>query len=220
MPGGTPSSRRWPRSCVLPGPAAQAAQGCPMPAPRAILAAPSRCAGGLRGGHPHREPTSSDVTGQVAKNMIQAFFRTCRRSTVAPRGPRVVPRSRDPRDRPCGCGHDGVRYRLRLGPRRLRRRAQGRLPGGSPRRARRTRRAWRPRRSCAGKTTQGGRRAAGEIHRPPTRPTLKASTSSRGRLREQELKHNRVPEDRGHSSSERAAGFQHLHAADHGRPPA
>ena len=77
MPGGTPSCPGL--AAILPSfPALLKKQlkGAPMPAPRAILdAAVEGAQVDFDTAQPHREPLLHQlVTGQVAKNMIQAFF--------------------------------------------------------------------------------------------------------------------------------------------------
>ena len=100
MPGGTPSSPGL--AGILPSfPALLKKQlkGAPMPAPRAILDA------AVEGAQVDFDTASRIesryftqlVTGQVAKNMIQAFFPTCRPSARASRGPTASARPRSPR---------------------------------------------------------------------------------------------------------------------------
>ena len=103
-----------------------------MPAPRAILDA------AVEGAQVDFDTASRIesryftqlVTGQVAKNMIQAFFfdlQTHQRRRLAARGHRPDP---DQQDRRARRRHDGRRHRLRLGQGRFRRRAQGRQHRG------------------------------------------------------------------------------------------
>src|SRR5246127_5330867 len=133
MPGGTPSSPGL--AAILPSfPSLLRKQlkGAPMPAPKAILAA------AVEGAQVDFDTATRIesryfaqlVTGQVAKNMIQAFFfdlQTITGGGSRGGGERKAP---DQQYRCVGCRHDGRRHRLRLGQGGLRRRAQGRQPGG------------------------------------------------------------------------------------------
>ena len=133
MPGGTPSSPAL--AGVLPSfPALLKKQlkGAPMPAPRAILDA------AVEGAQVDFDTASRIesryftqlVTGQVAKNMIQAFFLDLQHINGGGSRPDGIEPDQDQQDRCAGRGHDGRRYRLRLGQGRIRGRAQGRQHRG------------------------------------------------------------------------------------------
>ena len=135
MPGGTPSSPGL--AAILPSfPSNLRKQlkGAPMPAPRAILAA------AVEGAQVDFDTASRIesryfaqlVTGQVAKNMIQAFFFDLQHITLRRVAARRYRQDTDQEDRGAGCGHDGRRHRLRVG--------QGRLRRGTQRCQRRSRR--------------------------------------------------------------------------------
>ena len=111
MPGGTPATRRWRRPAVVPGAAAQAAQG------RADAGAadhPGRGrrgrAGGLRHREPHREPLLHRAGHRPGRQEHDpgVLLRPAdhQRRRLAARGHRQDP---DHEDRRAWCGHDGRR---------------------------------------------------------------------------------------------------------------
>ena len=113
------------------------------------------------------------VTGQVAKNMIQAFFFDLQRVN----GDRGRPEGIEPfaaeQGRRARRRHDGRRDRLRVRQGRHRGRAQGRLAGGRRARQGATRRSSSPRASSAARSTQekGDALLARITADRPTRPT-------------------------------------------------
>ena len=122
MPGGTPSSPGL--AAILPSfPSNLRKQlkGAPMPAPRAILAA------AVEGAQVDFDTASRIesryfaqlVTGQVAKNMIQAFFFDLQHITLRRVAARRYRQDTDQEDWGAGRGHDGRRHRLRVGQGRL-----------------------------------------------------------------------------------------------------
>ena len=122
MPGGTPSSPAL--AGILPSfPALLRKQlkGAPMPAPRAILDA------AVEGAQVDFDTASRIesryftqlVTGQVAKNMIQAFFFDLQAINGGGSRPDGIAQDPDQQDRRARRGHDGRRHRLRLGQGRL-----------------------------------------------------------------------------------------------------
>ena len=181
MPGGTPAARRpGGDPAVVPGAAAQAAQGC---ADARAAGHPGRRgrgrAGGLRHRQPHREPLLHPAGHRPGRQehdpgvLLRPAAHQRRRQ---PSG-RYRP-DPDQEDRRAGCRHDGRRHRLRLGQGRLRRRAQGRHASRPRRRARATRRSWRPRRwSGARPPRRSPRRCSTGSRRRPTPPTSPVSTS-------------------------------------------
>ena len=133
MPGGTPTSPAL--AAILPSfPSLLRKQlkGAPMPAPRAILAA------AVEGAQVDFDTATRIesryftelVTGQIAKNMIQAFFFDLQTINSGGSRPEGIGKTPINEDRCARRGHDGRRHRLRLGQGRVRRRAQGRQPGG------------------------------------------------------------------------------------------
>ena len=182
MPGGTPSSPGL--AGILPSfPALLKKQlkGAPMPAPRAILDA------AVEGAQVDFDTASriesryftSLVTGQVAKNMIQAFFLDLQYINSGGSRPDGIGKTRDQQDRRARRGNDGRGHRLRLGQGRVRRRAQGRVASRPRRRARATPRSSKPRRSSAARPRRRSpTRCWPASPRPPTPPTSRASTSS------------------------------------------
>ena len=194
MPGGTPSSPGLAaHPAVVPGAAAQAAQGC---ADAGAAGHPGRRrrgrAGRLRHREPHREPLLHAAGHRPGREEHDpgVLLRPAahQRRRLAARGHR---QDADQEDRRARRGHDGRGHRLRLGQGRLRRRAQGRHASRPRRRARATRRSSRPRRSSAARPPRRSpRRCWTASRRPPTRPTSRASTSSsRPCSRASELKH-------------------------------
>ena len=134
-------------------------------------------AGGLRDGYRIQSRYFTHlVTGEVAKNMIQAFFFDLEHRTVVARG-RGHRRDPDRQDRCAGRGDDGRRYRLRVGQGGLRRCAEGREHRGR-REAQATRRSSRPRRSSGARPPRTGpSRCSLGSPRRAIRPTSRASTS-------------------------------------------
>ena len=182
MPGGTPSS---------PGLAGI------LPSFPALLRSSSRVRRCLRRGpswtRPSRARRSTStrasriesryftqlVTGQTAKNMIQAFFLDLQHINGGGSRPDGIAKTADQEDRRARRGHDGRRHRLRLGQGRFRRRAQGRRASRRPRRARATPRSSKPRRSSGARPRRRSpTRCWPASPRPPTPPTSRASTSS------------------------------------------
>ncbi len=135
MPGGTPSHPAL--AAILPSfPALLKKQlkGAPMPAPRAILDA------AVEGAQVDFDSATRIesryfthlVTGQVSKNMIQAFFLDLQSINGGGSRPRRHRQAGDPQDRRARRRHDGRGHRLRLGEGRLRGRAQGRRNRSGP----------------------------------------------------------------------------------------
>ena len=96
-------------------------KGAPMPAPKAILDA------AVEGAQVDFDTASRIesryftklVTGQVAKNMIQAFFFDLQTINGGGSRPEGIEQDPDQQDRRVRCRHDGRRNRLRLGQGRL-----------------------------------------------------------------------------------------------------
>ena len=173
-----PGAGRHP--AVVPGAAAQAAQGC---ADAGAAGHPGRRrrgrAGRLRHRQPHREPLLHPAGHRPGREEHDpgVLLRPAghQRRRLASRGHRQDP---DQQDRRARRGHDGRRHRLRVGQGRLRRRAQGRHASRPRRRARATRRSSRPRRSSVARPPRRSpRRCSTGSRRPPTPPTSRASTS-------------------------------------------
>ena len=219
MPGGTPASPAL--AGILPSfPALLKKQlkGAPMPAPRAILDA------AVEGAQVDFDTASriesryftSLVTGQVAKNMIQAFFFDLQTITGGGSRPEGIGQTPIQQDRRARRRDDGRRDRLRVGQGRLRRGAQGRVhrgrgegqgllrgPGGQGAQARQDHRG----------EVQG---AARPDHPDGRRRRLRGRRlRHRGRVREPGTQAQGVPGDRGHRRAQRAARVEHLDAADH-----
>ena len=220
MPGGTPSSPAL--AAILPSfPALLRKQlkGAPMPAPKAILAA------AVEGAQVDFDTASriesryftTLVTGQVAKNMIQAFFFDLQTINDGGSRPEGIEQDRDQQDRCAGCGHDGRRHRLRLGQGRLRRGAQGRERGGRRRRARATPRSWRPRRwSGAAPPRRSPKALLGRITPTADPADFKGvDFVIEAVFESQDLKHKVFQEIEDVVEPNAVLGLQHLHAADH-----
>ena len=118
---------------VVPGAAcASSSRVRRCPAPRAILDA------AVEGAQVDFDTASriesryftSLVTGQVSKNMIQAFFLDLQYINSGRLAPRRHRQAAGHQDRRARRRHDGRRHRLRVGQGRLRRGAQGRLDRG------------------------------------------------------------------------------------------
>ena len=180
IPGGTPSTPALAQNLpAFPANLRKQIKGANYPAPHHIMAA------AVEGAQVDFDNASEIegryfvdlVTGQVAKNMIQAFFFDLQQAIRRARPPcrdRRVQADQDGRPRR---RHDGRRDRLRVRQGGARGRPQGRLDRGRASTARATRRSSSPRRSSAGarprsrpmSCSAGSRRPP--TRRPPTAPS-------------------------------------------------
>ena len=219
IPGGTPSNPTLAQNLpAFPANLRKQLKGANYPAPHHIMAA------AVEGAQVDFD-TALEIegryfvdlaTGQVAKNMIQAFFFDLQQvngDRGRPDGDRAVPREEGRRARR---RHDGRRDRVRVREGRHRGRAQGRRPGG-----RRTRQgllgeARRQGRLARQDDAGEGRRAARPDH-PDRRPGEGRGRrpGDRGRVRGPDGQGAGVRRDRAASRRRRAARLQHLDAADH-----
>ena len=157
------------------------------------------------------------ATGQVAKNMIQAFFfdlQAVNGTRGAARGHRDVPVQEGRRARR---RHDGRGHRVPVREVRHRGRAQGRLPGGGRARQGLLARSSSPRASSAARSPR--RRAHALLARitPTDDPAdgRRRRPRDRGGVRGPEGQGAGVRRDRAAPRRGRAAGLQHVDAADH-----
>ena len=159
------------------------------------------------------------ATGQVAKNMIQAFFFDLQAvNGDARRGPRTIETFQAEEGRRARRRHDGRRDRLRVREGRHRGRAQGRRRRRPPSAARATREKLVDKGVARGKHDAGeGRRAARADHADrPTRPTAAgADLVIEAVFEDPTVKAQVFAEIEPHLADGRAAGLQHLDAADH-----
>ena len=216
-----PGARREPAG--VPGEPAQAAQGrADYPAPRAH---PGRRRRGRAGRLRHRVRASRAatsptlVTGQVAKNMIQAFFfdlQADQRRRARARGHRASARPRRSACSAPGMMGAGIAYVSREG--RHRGRAQGRLARGRREGQGLLARRSRPRRSRAARPPQEKADALLARITPTADPADLAGRRprDRGRLRGPGAQAQGVrTRSSRHRRARRAARLQHLDAADH-----
>ena len=212
-------ARRWPR--ILPSfPALLRKQlkGAPMPAPRAILDA------AVEGAQVDFDTASRIesryftelVTGQVAKNMIQAFFFDLQTITGGGSRPDGIGKTPINKIGVLGAGMmgAGIAYVsakagfdvvLKDVSDRGRGEGQGLL------------REARSQGAAAGQDHRGEvQGAAGPDHADGRRRRLRGRRlRDRGGVREPGTQAQGVPGDRGHRRAQRAARVEHLHAADH-----
>ena len=151
IPGGTPSTPKFAANLpAFPANLRKQIKGANFPAPLHIMAA------AVEGAQVDFDNASEIegryfvdlVTGQVAKNMIQAFFFDLQAATGKRGRPDDLETFKPAKMVVLGAGHDGRRDRLRRRQVRRRGRAQGRLPGGR-----------RPRQGLLGEARRQGRRA-------------------------------------------------------------
>ena len=160
------------------------------------------------------------ATGQVAKNMIQAFFFDLQHDQLRRRPrPTGFPQHTAKKVGVLGAGHDGRGHRLRAAPRPASTSCSrtSSLEAAEKGKAL-LREAGRRRRVAKGKITAGEGRGAAGAHHPDRRrrPTLAGCDLVIEAVFENvELKHKVFQEIRGRGRAGRAAGLQHLHAADH-----
>lgn len=179
IPGGTPAHPKFAANLpAFPANLKKQTSGAPYPAPRNILAA------AVEGSQVDFETAqviearyfTELVTGQIAKNMIQAFFFDLQAVNSGANRPKDVERSTVRKVAVLGAGMMGSRHRLLLRPRPSRSSSRTSPPRPPPR-ARRT-----PR-SCATRPSPGavppGRRrtrSSPGSRRPPRPPTSPGAT--------------------------------------------
>ena len=219
IPGGTPSNPKLAANLpAFPANLRKQLKGANYPAPHHIMAA------AVEGAQVDFDTAIEIegryfvdlVTGQVAKNMIQAFFFDLQQVNGDRGRPEDIEPFKAKKVVVLGAGMMGAAIAYVCAKAGIEVVLKDVALEAAADAARATRRSSSPRASSAARHAGEGRRAARADHaRPTTRRRRRRRPRDRGRVRGPEGQGAGVRRDRAASRRRRAAGLQHLDAADH-----